>query len=668
MLLKRLELQGLKSFADKTILDLSSNITAIVGPNGSGKSNITDGVRWILGERDARNLRGTKGEDLIFSGTEKRSRLGLAQATLYFDNESGFFPVDFKEVSVSRKISRDGVSQFFINKSEVRLKDIIDFLARIKLGARGLTVINQGESDVFIKSNPQERKEMIEEILGLKEYQLKKNEASRKLQNTFFNLEKAKALVEEIKPHLRLLRRQASRYENRERIASELKELESVFYGGRVKRLNNELEKLSVIEKEIDARIKSAKLEFEKIESELKGVSRNEPKTISHIKEIRVKRQNILERRAEFQRTMGKLEAQLEMQARKTVKSNINIEDILHRIKMIAEEGIENSDVNKLHDILQKILSVIEDLFQGGNNPDKSEEAKISYEKVLGDIKSMDDELNRLNTDEVGLQKSLESFNKDFKDAYEHVESERAKVEVLVKKKNEILLEKERIVIKLSSLEEEVSQMGRKLSSLEKSFDELGDDKNTIEESDEGVAMKRIYKLREEISRIGEIDASIITEAKETEERYVFLDTQIGDLEKAITDLKLLIKELDDKISMEFNSAIKSINEEFSKLVREMFGGGKGRLMVKSLGKKIDDEYEEEANHVDAVGIEIDISLPKKRIKGLEALSGGERSLISVAALFALISVSPPPFLVLDEVDAALDEKNAKRLDRKSVV
>ena len=119
MLLKRLELHGLKSFADKTVLDLKHNVTAVVGPNGSGKSNITDGIRWLLGERDARNLRGTKGEDLIFAGTGKRPRMGQAQATLYFDNSSGFFPVEFKEVSISRKISRDGTSQFFINNLKI---------------------------------------------------------------------------------------------------------------------------------------------------------------------------------------------------------------------------------------------------------------------------------------------------------------------------------------------------------------------------------------------------------------------------------------------------------------------------------------------------------------------------------------------------------------------
>jgi len=150
MLLRRLELQGFKSFADKITLDLSHRVTAIVGPNGSGKSNITDSIRWLLGERDARNLRGGKGEDLIFAGTKDKPRSGMAQATLHFDNSSGALPVEYKDLAISRKVTRDGLSAFSLNKSEIRLKDVIEFFAKAKLGARGLTIISQGESDMFI--------------------------------------------------------------------------------------------------------------------------------------------------------------------------------------------------------------------------------------------------------------------------------------------------------------------------------------------------------------------------------------------------------------------------------------------------------------------------------------------------------------------------------------
>src|SRR3989338_9450420 len=156
-LLKRLELNGFKSFASKTVLDFPSGITAIVGPNGSGKSNVIDAVRWLLGERDAKNIRGAKVEDLIFAGTTQRARVGMAQATIVFDNSKRFFPVDFEEVAVTRRVSRDGTTEYLINNPPVRLKDIVDFFAKARLGTKGLTIVNQGNSDIFVRASPKER-------------------------------------------------------------------------------------------------------------------------------------------------------------------------------------------------------------------------------------------------------------------------------------------------------------------------------------------------------------------------------------------------------------------------------------------------------------------------------------------------------------------------------
>src|SRR3989338_8188802 len=230
MYLKRLEIVGFKSFAQKTALDFPGGIAAIVGPNGTGKSNVIDAVRWILGEREAKNLRGGKAEDLIFSGTPKRPRMGMAQATITFDNTSGFFPVDFNEVTIQRRIERDGNSRYFLNKAEVRLKDIIDFFAKVRLGTRGLSIINQGSSDLFVRVTPQERRVMIEEILGLRQYQLKKHEAERKLKNTGINLEKVKAMIDEIAPHLRFLKRQTARRKKLSGIKKKLGEIGDFFF------------------------------------------------------------------------------------------------------------------------------------------------------------------------------------------------------------------------------------------------------------------------------------------------------------------------------------------------------------------------------------------------------------------------------------------------------
>jgi len=237
MHLKSLELNGFKSFASKTVLDFPAGITAIVGPNGSGKSNIIDAVRWLLGERESKNLRSVKAEDLIFNGTPKKAKMSMAQAGLHFNNESGFFPVDFKEVAINKRVGRDGVSQYFINKSEVRHKDIIDFFSRSRLGTKGLTIIGQGDSDLFVKASNEERRAMIEEILGLREYQLKKNEAERKLKNTGFNLEKVSAMMAEVAPRLRMLKRQTGKWLKRAEIENELKSLEDFYFSKKLKEI-----------------------------------------------------------------------------------------------------------------------------------------------------------------------------------------------------------------------------------------------------------------------------------------------------------------------------------------------------------------------------------------------------------------------------------------------
>jgi chromosome segregation protein len=690
MLLKRLELHGLKSFADKTVLDLSRDITAIVGPNGSGKSNITDGIRWLLGERDARNLRGAKGEDLIFAGTEKRPRMGMAQATLYFDNSSGFFPVDFKEVSISRRISRDGVSQFYINKSEVRLKDLIDLLARAKMGSRSPAIINQGESDVFITSTPQERREMIEEILGLKEYQLKKADALRKLKNTKFNLEKAKALVEELKPHLRLLRKQSSRYENRERIAEELINTENVFYGSRLKKFKDDSEEIKNIEKEIDRKIKQIEPSFHKVEKELQGVNKSEPEAIEELRKMQSNKQIFFEKRAELQKELGKIEAQLEFNKEEKVNRGVDVQGVLKEIRKIASDLYNESDIWKLRIGIKRVLEIVNNIFDKPQGEEHEDLKQRQHTELLERIQKLDKEILSLSNKEKEHQQTLESFNKRFRDVYGRVEVERKKLDTLFSEKNKIGLARERINLQIHNLKEELSQIGRSITSLEEAAASVGIDNNHVIE-EESAVMRRMFHMRQELASIGEVDESVIKDARETENRHEFLIKQISDMEHATKDLKSLIKELDIKIYTEFNNAIKSINEEFQRLVKEMFGGGKGKLIVRKIDQVSDEKIasdgeqlkgddigkengaeeieetkedmaeDEGTNQTDLLGVDIDITLPRKKIRGLDVLSGGERSLVSIAALFALISISPPPFLLLDEIDAALDEKNARR-------
>ncbi len=674
MFLKRIELQGFKSFASKTVLDFTEGITAIVGPNGSGKSNITDAVRWILGERESKNLRGAKSDDLIFAGTEKRARLGFAQASIYFDNSAGFFPVEYKEVVITRRIDRDGDSKFLLNQSEVRLKDIIDFFARGRLGARGLNIISQGESDTFLRASPAERRILIEEMLGLKEYLLKKHSSERELRNTRANLDKAMAMIEEMKPHIKMLRRQVGRYIERDKISAELAQAENIFYGTKVQEIAREL---SLFDPKIiltQESILEKKQELSVLEKNLKDIELSEPEAKKKIEEIRVLRRKLFNDRIAFASIANPPQperAQFIHQDKKTPTTVIN------EIKILALSAIKKTSQEELQEALHKIVVLIDELEKKSvASPVVIEKEKISIDpEVFAKTEALNQALDELDAVEKQFTAEIDNFNQVFRSAIKAIDNKKNEIDELQDEEARIIFEKEKIKYREEELERQLIAMGRSLDEFSECSVELKDETTDLLSLE-----RRIYRLRNEIASIGEVDESIIKESKEAEERYEFISRQIIELEKASSDLKTLIKELDYKIHNEFYSALENINKELSDFAKLIFGGGKialklekiiapiaaeeslsgGNLMEEGLKQNTVTASALEDNDV-RQGIEIEVVLPKKRIKGLEALSGGERCLLSITILFGLISISPPPFIVLDEVDAALDEQNAKR-------
>ncbi len=689
-LLKNLELNGFKSFAQKVVLDFPEGITAIVGPNGSGKSNVVDAIRWLLGEREAKNLRGSKAEDLIFAGTPEKPKMSLAQASLSFENKNDFFPIDAAEINILRQVARDGTSQYFINKSEVRLKDLIDFFAKAKLGTKGLTIVSQGNSDVFIRATPKERREMIEEMLGLREFQIKKTRAENQLKNTQINLEKVRALIEEILPHLRSLRRQTGRWEKREILEAELREVENLFFGTQTNWLES---KIKTVAEEISAHHTEYKtLEAKKIELERnqKEIEAGEPKERAELKKIKIQIDELLQTQIKFEKDISRFEAQLEMTERKMEPSLPAASNLFNFIKKIRVR-LENILKNNLDDARVIVSELIKEIDSYSAAPDSSSSNSFSpnlksqFTKVESDLKEIKTQIENLRDKEKTLEKSQGEFYESFKAAVLSVENIKSKIEEWDLKNQKIAFEKERLEIRLEDLKRQIIQIGRNPR-------EFGDNINsgTLKELKQGLESpelreweQRLFKLRGDLAVIGEIDHAILKEAQETESRYEFLKTELVDTEKAKEDLKDLISELSSKIKTEFNIALHDINKEFNNFFRSMFSGGHAKLKLTSKSsssranlKRQKSESSElieiESNdsnensieiepEEEEPGLEIDLSLPKKRLSSLEILSGGERSLVGIAALFSMISVSPPPFLVLDEIDAALDERNARR-------
>lgn len=229
--LKSLELQGYKTFAHKTTLELASRITAVVGPNGSGKSNIADAIRWVLGEQAYSLLRGKRTEDMIFSGSEERARAGMASATITFDNSDGWLPIDFTEVTISRRAYRDGQNEYFLNGQRVRLRDITELLAQSGLAERTYTIIGQGLVDAALSLKAEERRELFEEAAGIGLYRSRREEALRRLDNTRRNLERAQDILGELRPRLRRLGRQASKAQTYRQVKEDLHRALRNWYG-----------------------------------------------------------------------------------------------------------------------------------------------------------------------------------------------------------------------------------------------------------------------------------------------------------------------------------------------------------------------------------------------------------------------------------------------------
>jgi len=686
MYLKRLELLGFKSFAQKSTLEFPGGVTAIVGPNGSGKSNVIDALRWILGEREAKNIRAEKSENLIFSGTPQRTRSAFAQVAITFDNSTKFFPVDYNEVTIRRRVSRDGTGEYYINDAPTRLRDVIDFFSKARLGTKGFSIINQGNSDLFIKASPSERRVMLEEVLGLRQYQLKRHESENKLDTTQDNLEKVKALIEEILPHLKMLRRQATRWEKHATVQQELKDLENQYFAFKIAQFKKELEKIDPEIHKIEIEVGSKNKELKALQDELVRIEKNQPQGDKNFDAFKKQQSEILGRRSQIQKELGRLEAEVEfiLSRPKASVKETELISLIKDVKRIVSEAIAHEDISAIKGKLKAITERIDQLLEGGNREVEGRVKEIEKVKktFIDELEKLEKNLGELGNMENKLAGEMREFNVIFKKAFEAVEAKKGEINVLENQKNRFGFDKERVTLQLNDLKHQATQFGRDFAEFDKpNFAEasLGD----LSAFNVTEVERRMLRLRGELASIGEIDQALLNEAKEMEARYAFLSTQSADLTQAIEDLKKLIQELKEKIHAEFSKSLTAVNEEFNNYFRLMFNGGKAKLHLIKKPRAVilneDGSHPEGTegsidsslpafggaaqndNEFDEGGLDIELSIPRKNIKGLDVLSGGERSLVSIAVLFALISVSPPPFLVLDEVDAALDENNTKR-------
>ena len=242
--LKKLEIYGFKSFADRVEMRFDQGVTGIVGPNGCGKSNISDAVRWVLGEQSAKQLRGAKMEDVIFNGTEKRRRLSYCEVILTFDNSDHSLPIEYEEVAIARRVYRTGESEYTINRAACRLKDVIDLFRDTGVGRDGYSLVGQGRVDEILSSKSEDRRQIFEEAAGIVKYRARRNEAERRMENTRMNLSRVEDILGEMNARIEPLREQSETAREYLKLRDELKGLDLNVFLVKTERLNARIEEL----------------------------------------------------------------------------------------------------------------------------------------------------------------------------------------------------------------------------------------------------------------------------------------------------------------------------------------------------------------------------------------------------------------------------------------
>ncbi len=683
MRLKSIELSGFKSFAKKTTLEFASSTTSIVGPNGSGKSNVAESFRFVLGEQSMKSMRGRRGEDLIWNGSTSSPRAGKAGVKLVFDNRDRKLNLDFDEVSLERVVHRDGTNDYLLNGSQVRLRDIAELLAQANIGASGHHIISQGEADRVLSASSKERREMIEDALGLKAYLYKREEAERKLDKTSDNMREVEAMRRELVPHLKFLQAQVKKIEESKKLQDTLREAyleylkrESVY----LKHTAAELEAHSLAptkeHKELEKRI-------EHLRHELEGRGSKDTEA-RELMELEHKAREIAERRDRITRELGRIEGEIETLEHMTQsqEGTVPLKDARtfgERVEKDLSE-IQKLDGDSLKNRIQALLVFAQEYLRRITSHSagpaerlrERSEKKAAFEKELESLRSDEEKVTRSTTD---LRKKIESEKDASRDAERELFSAMARrseldAQLIQLQGTETLLAREKQQFQ-SELGEAGALIGSAAAEYESYVIEYELEEPRIKQEERRRKLERL-KIKLEEAGLGNSE-DVLKEFQETGERDAFLARELADLASSQEKLRLLIDELTSTLETRFGEGIQKINTEFDTFFKLMFGGGMASLQVvkeekRRPGKGLtlgDDELRSDLEEGDEVeieeGVEITITIPHKRVKGLHMLSGGERALTSIALIFAMSQVNPPPFLILDETDAALDEANSRR-------
>ena len=684
MYLEKLEIQGFKSFAQKTTMefpvrrgDQNPGIATIVGPNGTGKSNTADAVRWVLGEQSIKLLRGKRAEDVIFSGSGTKARLGFAEVVLHLNNDDKKSSIDYSQVVIKRRVYRNGEGEYYINNSKVRLSDVQLLLAQANFGQRTYSVIGQGMVDSILSSTAQERKNFFDEATGVKQYQIKREQALNKINKTEENLTQVSTVLKEITPRLRSLQRQMKKLEKRSELENDLHDLQLKYYGSTWSKISHDLEKLKDKKKTISEKHLSLTKKITELHNKMQKLGKEQKQaSVGEYDKVQGKYFDAMNKKNELTGNLSALKRELEiLQKADANPVSINTKELVdsaERAQRFFDSFIHAhtiSEFKTLQDKARNLQSEIKHILHSDNKEHTSAKDKIN--QINEKISSMQRDVDFAAQDVEKKQNLLNSLRRAESKATSSVFDIQTKYQGLQQELNEVSNQKNHIDVELARVETHKSDISEQIEQ-EVSIDLREQIKNYNGQHDsEHISYDSIAKIKHELEMIGGIDPEINEEHEEISKKHEFLSGQVEDLENALTKTKKVLRELDIIIEKEFNRSFEKIEKGFVEYFKILFRGGKASLKMNKQNEldilseeiiaELTDEEQEKLANTFKIGIEIAACPPGKKVNTINMLSGGERALTSIALICAIIKANPSPFVVLDEVDAALDEANSER-------
>ena len=607
MYLKRLEMQGFKSFADKTVLEFMPGITSVIGPNGSGKSNISDCIRWILGEQSMKSLRGQKTQDIIFAGTQNRKPLGFAEASLVFDNADGVLPIEYNEVTITRKIYRSGETGYYINKVPCRLKDIIELFMDTGIGRDGYSIIGQGKIDEILSNKSEDRRHIFEEAAGIVKYRARKDETEKKLEQTKLNLLRINDILTEIEGNLEPLQQQSDKAKRYLNLREELKNIEVGLFVYNIEKYKETLEELTKDEEIMQSTLNQEEGKLEKIKL-LKEQLKED------IDEITTKIENMQNIGFESQKEVEQL------------NSDINV------AKTKIENNIENSKIyeEEIEQTKQKIKELQEEIERKEDKKDNLKQNKEKFEKELNEKETeLKNITEKLSTKELEIEKIKKRVEENIDAKYEiqsEISMQKANLDNIEKRQSQIKQEISNNIL-------ELDRTKMKKEDIAKGFYEIEANRNKVLQS-----IEKVNSKKEEIDRkTKEYDlkiANMTNEMRMKKSRHDFLVETEKEKEGYIKSVKDLLLDCEKDPELEKGmhgvlANIISVPQEYAVAIEMCLGAS-----IQNIVTETEQDAKKLVEHLRKNKLGRASFLPISSVKGrkIENIKGNKQGIVGVAS------------------------------------